>query len=533
MTQSFGKVSRIMELFTSLNRPLTVPEIRRELDYEKVSSIINTLWKRGHLLASEIRYILTLDNSNGRWKWSRSRQRWYVLANGDDKVVLPVTYKIFNRKLGKNVDVTENLVFAKYEETSRLSRNKNSIVLRVLKESEVALSSNEVSKITGLSKSQVRTALTDLVKQGKINRSGYFNPRLGRESQFPFGWLYYQTIEQYQRRLEKHDLLTGIKQRMYEHILMNTQVQRRLTPNKEFEEFPFNLNQYVIHEYMTDLLAIYKDVKRIELGSREVFYYIDRVLTDEEIQKQLQYWQNKSSEQRSFKNFLGHAHEQFVQTGLDMMWNQGDLKISDYWWEFSITKDGKKRYNVYKPRVSNPKKQFEFDRVLHCLLSPFTKRKVAREIILVFEMKYRGTLEPIHWYRFIRKLSDTFDFGTKFKTRDSLGREVEVRMPKFNVVPVIVIPWQGKEEIQTKNKKKINFAQMVISQGGIVLFTREFENYIREKVGKPVNFKRIFKKWYEKDEKEAELFTKYLLEYLGFAHLKEVKNGQKTGSLCR
>jgi hypothetical protein len=48
----------------------------------------------------------------------------------------------------------------------------------------------------------------------------------------------------------------------------------------------------------------------------------------------------------------GHAHEDFCHVALDQMWGSKDLKIEEMWWEFSITRDGKKRYTVYKNRAT-------------------------------------------------------------------------------------------------------------------------------------------------------------------------------------
>jgi hypothetical protein len=57
-------------------------------------------------------------------------------------------------------------------------------------------------------------------------------------------------------------------------------------------------------------------------------------------------------------------------------------------------------------------------------------------------------------------------------------------------------------------------------QGGIVLFTGEFESYIREKTGKQVNFMKMFRSWWaEKRAQNVETaheeeFTKLLLTFL-------------------
>jgi len=510
-----GAVGKILNTFSGNGKCLTVSDIQKATGLKKVDGKVHTLWSKGHLLASDIRYVLTLENSGNNWKWSRRRQRRYILANGEEQVTLPVSYMKYDRRFGKNVEVTEQLTFKKYENTIKISRDKNSKVLKALSESDVALSSEQVAKLASLSKGEARTALTDMVKQGKIERRGYFDLKTGRETKFPFGWLYFAKEEQYEKRLQRHDLLKGVKQRMYKHVLTNSKVQRRITLAREFEEFPFNYNSKTVSEFMNEMMVVYKDVKRIELNG-EVYYYADGILSQEEIDKQIEFWKRKDSDERSFSHFLGHAHEQFVQFSLDMMWNNKDLRISDYFWEFSVS-NGEKRYNVYKARASDPRKQFEFDRILHCLLSPFTNNKITREIILVFECKYRGRLDPYHWYRFIYKLADTHEFGTEIETKDLTGQVVRVRIPKFNVTPVIVIPWSGKDDIEVSNSgRKINFAQMILSQGGIVIYTREFERYVQEKTGKKIDFKRLFKKWFTKGEEQEE-FTKYLLEYLGFS----------------
>ena len=204
-----------------------------------------------------------------------------------------------------------------------------------------------------------------------------------------------------------------------------------------------------------------------------------------------------------------------MQVSLDTMWEDGELRISDYYWEFAM-KDGKKKYNVFKARASDPRKQYEFDRILHCLINPFSNERSTREIILIFEMKYRGELKAKFWDYFLDKLADTFDFGCIREVLDRYGNNVKVRVPKMNVVPVMVVPYQGKNNItihKGKNDIQVNFAQYVLMQGGILIFTNEFESYLRKKLRKAVSFKRMFKQWFRNEEEERE-FTRVSLEYL-------------------
>jgi ATP-dependent DNA ligase len=108
---------------------------------------------------------------------------------------------------------------------------------------------------------------------------------------------------------------------------------------------------------------------------------------------------------------------------------------------------------------------------------------------------------------------------TEARTID--GNRVKIRTTKCNIVPVIIIPWAGEKNIEIKNGEKLSLAQCVISQGGLVIFTSEFEKYLQKRTGKKVIFNKLFKTWLE-EGKEKE-FTTYLLEYL-FGSAKFLEN---------
>lgn len=58
----------------------------------------------------------------------------------------------------------------------------------------------------------------------------------------------------------------------------------------------------------------------------------------------------------------------------------------------------------------------------------------------------------------------------------------------------------------------VNFARYVQMQGGIVIYTGELERYLREKLGRRVNFQKVFREWYSDSEKHGE-FTSCLLKF--------------------
>ena len=504
-------------------KPRSLAEIKSALPHlTHVSQIVSRLWRQGYLLATDIKTIVVLKKEGGKWKWSRSRQRWYVLANGRDEAWYEVEYMRYDPKLMENVLCRERLKFMRYEAAEKGKKGITQRVYECILESPVALFADEVAQKTDLKVAQVSRALHELWRYRKIKRSGWFNPDVGREVRFERGWLYYVRLDQYEARLAQRDVLPEFKQNIYDYILRNTKLQKRLTPAREIEE-EFGLSKSgakFLATVIKEISSVYHDLKKVEIGG-EVFYYIDGFLSSDELKKEQEYWSRMISDKRSQKGLLGRAHEAFIQVGMDVMWNSGDFRISDYKWEFSIGRDGRKRYNVHKARVSNPRKTWEFDRVLHCYISPFSNRREPREIILVFEMKYRRKLTKAHWDNFIKKLADTYEFGCEITLKDVEGREVRVRIPRFNVVPIIVVPWKGDTDIEiqtTHGTRKVNFAQYVTMQGGLVLFTGEFENYLSKKRGKSVRFKRIFEAWLSGrrvlDKDEEKEFTKVLLEFL-------------------
>ena len=75
------------------------------------------------------------------------------------------------------------------------------------------------------------------------------------------------------------------------------------------------------------------------------------------------------------------------------------------------------------------------------------------------------------------------------------GGRVVAQVPKFNVVPVMIATWKGKDMIGVAGKM-VNFAQYVQMQGGIVIYTGELERYLREKLSRKVSFQKVFKEWY-------------------------------------
>jgi hypothetical protein len=505
-------------------KPRSLPEIKKALPHlngKSICSAVTRLWReRDYLLASELKHTISLQELPGnRFKWSRKKLRWYILNSGENPCTAVVSYPIFKKKLGRNVEIKETLVFKKASEVKDSQKTgATAKVLDALRQSEVAMFPEDFQN-NGISVKQAISALHSLYISRKIQRIGWVNPATGEESPFDRGWLYFADSKQAEARIARKDVLSGLKQEIYEFILLRAKAQRRFTRAKAIMKRFDLFGHMKITEIMDEISAVYKDLEK-EVINGETFYCIKGILAEDEIQLQREFWKSFGQKRSSFHGILGRAHESFVQIGLDQMWENNDLKISNYRWEFSIDKKGKKRYSKFYQRVRDPSKRWEFDRILHCTLAPFSD-KANNEIILVFEMKYRGRLGTDLWEAFLHKLADTWTFGYETKMRDVQGNRVVVRLRKHNVIPVIVVPWKGKDDIEVKmgkESRKVSFAEYVAMQGGMVLFTSEFEHYLEEKLDKKANFMKMFKAWWaghkSKEEASEEEFTRLLLSFL-------------------
>jgi hypothetical protein len=520
-------VDEIRQLMSD-GRPRNLPEIRNALprfNEKTICSTITRLWRQQRqLLASQLVSAYSLHEfAPNKFRWSRQKLRWYIAAKDQEPTSVKVQFVSYDKKLGRNVEVVKLLTFTSADEVKDSQKNGNiEKVLNHIKQSSIALFPGEVAKQVEIKPKQATSALTTLYLRKKVQRIGQVNRSTGEEGPYDKGWLYYVDRPQAEQRLCMRDVLSGKKQEIYDFISIRTNNQRSMTRAKAIMQ-RFDLMRYTkITEVMDEIIAAYPELEKESINN-ETFYYIKDVLSEEELTRQREFWRNQGQKRSSFHTVLGRAHESLVQIGIDRMWEAEAFRIANYRWEFSIEhKTGRKKYNKYYQRVRESGKRWEFDRILHCSLAPFSE-KGNNEIILVFEMKYRGKLDLDLWEAFLYKLADTWTFGYDAKVRTMEGIKVSTRLKKHNVIPVMVVPWAGKDDIEMVvggQMKKVNFAQYVLSQGGILLYTNEFERYLSENTGKPVSFQKMFKSWWAEkqaqkiDDIHEEEFTQLLVNYL-------------------
>lgn len=174
--------------------------------------------------------------------------------DSEDSVIADVTYEVFDRKRDTHITKKEKLVFTKYFQTQAKgnSYTYRERVIDFVEKSSVALLPCEISEQLGINKTKICRALFGLETQGKISKSGWIrddDPHR-RERTFDRGWLYYKVLAQLSRRLEKHDVLTGSKQLIYDRIRKTCEVHRHFTRLIDLARNELHMNPKTVAEYM-------------------------------------------------------------------------------------------------------------------------------------------------------------------------------------------------------------------------------------------------------------------------------------------
>ena len=488
-------------------KPRRLSEIE-ESGCRNLSSQVTRLYQTGRLWASDIRHIMTLKYS-GKWKWSRARTRWYIIPKSDDDSLrTEVMYEEWDKTARKNVLRTDVLEFKQHSGVYHKDiKSTPRLILEALENSPWALFSDEIAEQLKLKRRKVISALFTLSATKRVHRSGWIKSNESRrERAFDRGWLHYIRIQQLSARLAKRDVLAGTKQLIYETVRKHTEIHHQFVRLRDLTR-EMGMNPKTVADNVREIMDVYEDLKQVEI-SGDAFYYIDHILTSEEFEAEKKYWETEVSERSTYKNALGHSHEQFCQLAIDVMDEKGDFKIGQPWWEFVI-KNGKKRYRIYKPSIGDPRRRYEYDRILHIPLS-----LGKNELVLVFEAKYRGSLGEGYYRYFNEKLADTQGFGCVRKEEDMFGHEIQTRAVRHNVIPVFVIPTAGRDNVDIGRGHLVNFAQYVAIQGCLLVFTQEFERYLQAKFHRNIDFQKQFDTWYKTGQVSID-YTKYMLEYLG------------------
>ncbi|KXB05566.1 hypothetical protein AKJ50_00565 [candidate division MSBL1 archaeon SCGC-AAA382A13] len=510
-TSQSSKTEKVLEILSE-EGPLTTRMLKEKTGMSNLDSLMSNLWEKGYVLASPSVRTLELFEKNGKYTYKNRNERFYIKKKEEDRVTRRIKYETYNKRTDTKDTVTKKLEFTTRELAERQEySNTSQQIIEALTDSEIALFSSEIAEKIDLSKNQVRTGLSTLKKKRKVKQRGKFDPTKQKETWFENGYLYYLNRKQYKARLQERDVLSDYKQRLYDKVKENCELDNRMTPS--YQLFGKNQKNHD-RKSMKQIKAVYKDLEWAEVSSMTL-YYIEDELTDEEIKEQKEYWKKQFEKKSKEKVNIGYKHEDFFQLAVAKMEQESDLYVNSRF-DFRVARNGKLKHNMRVKRRSNPKRLYEFDRVLILELEPFyIESPESREIKLVFEAKYKKRISKRDIDNFLDKLADTYKFGSKRRVKLSEGYGyVEAYVPKLDVVPVFIMPSRGREF--KHNGERINTAQYAVKQGVKVLFTQEFERYLQKKSedGERRRFPKLFNEWYKDPENDQE-FRDFVLDKLG------------------
>jgi len=520
--------------FLDDGKPHSGSEIARETNVPNPYAVIWRLWEKGRVLGSPRMFSIRKVNlGGGRGRYSKRNERYYIKQeNGEKEKQETITFLSYNKKQGEDVTRTYILTFATIQNSSILNKNNHEDkerVLRLLRSSPFALFTFEIAEKLKIPKERVNSILVSLFKGRMIEKTGYFDPKYGRIIQFDRGFLYYVTNEQYERRRECHNLFTGQRQRIYDIVLRNLKTEKRFTPL--WEMFPYKVG--TAYDIIESISTVYSDFKKIEIAGKN-FFYIDGILNDDETAKQINYWTTYMSQKNSSSFGVGHGSEDFFEIAMRAIIANGLFRIKA-WWETRISK-GEIKFNITKTSLKDPRKFYEFDRVLHLKLYPFNDDNNERyvfEAILVFESKYRKFLDKRCWDEFIAKLSDSKDFG--FLRQEEIdGHITKIPTLKRNVVPIMILSHRGKiiEIVEGEKVEKTSLASYITRHGGLVIFVSQLEKFMSELTGQNCSFRRLFDD-YQGEVKDGAVkdFKTYLEKLFGSQLEKKIGKEEKVTRL--
>lgn len=86
-----------------------------------------------------------------------------------------------------------------------------------------------------------------------------------------------------------------------------------------------------VADYLEEVACVYTGLMKEEIAGSS-YYYLDGVLTEEELEMERAYAKERKSVESSYKLALGKVHEDFCQFAIEEMMKHGDFKIGEECW---------------------------------------------------------------------------------------------------------------------------------------------------------------------------------------------------------
>ena len=443
-----------------------------------VMSNLVELWQEGKIMRSREKVsVCHVERKPGKGKyWRKFTSYLWIRADsplmtpsGIVTVELPHTERYTLLESKKKV----NVVFISYSKTVMekakegwLSREE---VLKFFESRAVGTVSSEVAEYFKTPLNRASRILNKMRKKGLLERRGFFNRILGRETPFQGqikGYVYgLPGTDQAQKRIEQGKGLYSPHVNAMLIEIRKDSSQKRFTPYTKFDK---EIGQYETLKGVKILTQIYSNLTTVII-SGQGFIYDKKQFTQKDVEKQTWYWKRKISTQKRLSGRIGVFHEAFAQQTVDLALKNMQIKVT--FWRRIV--GGKEHYDI---RLSNAK---QIDRVLQ--VDFYSNDKLLWRHYYPIECKYyRGGATPQHLREFIDKLRFSREFGTEIELREG-NQSLQVHVIKQDVHPILISPYFKKETYRLAKQYHIELVP-----------TWLLAKLAGETVGKKLDMKKLF-----------------------------------------
>jgi predicted transcriptional regulator len=457
-----------------------------------VMTNLEKLWREGKIMRSRkimsVSYVEKRPGKGKYWRKGSLGHLWLrvdsplMTASGIVELELPHTERYTLEETKKKVNVT----FIPYKEKVAKSSKKwlrQKEVLEFFKSRKVGAVSGEVAEYFEASKTRAANTLNKMRKKGLLERRGFWNPALGRETPFKGqiqGYVYgLPGTDQAKKRIEQgKGLYSPHVNAMLIEIRKDSSL-KRFTP---YTKFTSEIGQNETVRGIKILTQIYPSLNTVII-SGQGFIYDKTQFAPEDIEKQTGYWERKISKQKRISGRIGIFHEAFAQQTTDLALKNMQIKVT--FWRRIV--GGKEHYDI---RLSNAK---QIDRVLQ--VDFYSNGKLLWRHYYPIECKYyRGGATPQHLREFIDKLRFSREFGTQIELREG-NQSLQVHVIKQDVHPILISPYFTKETYQLAKQYHIELVP-----------TWLLGKLAGETIGKKLDMKKLFKTYMKEGSGNMQTF---------------------------
>jgi len=478
-------IIRVREFFID-GRPHTPKETSSVSKH--AHSYMKKLFSQGFLLRS--RDLLSYDfvETHGKTaRWTRIRGYLYIQKGSPllkENNTLEMDFQrtekhthetVTERRVIQFINFDEAKVLQKSHYEKEISREK---IIKYFKKRGFGANVSAMAEDLKFNPQNLETSLNNLVKKGILARKGKWNPKLGRETLFRgriHGYVYGLDLDQCKKFIVMGEVLTPEANAILKEVMKNSD-EKRLTPLHIFLHSPYNYDSGSL-TYSSDILVnTFPSIVKTSSSTGLVFLYDRERLSENDIEKELAFWDRKLSKDKALGNIIGDAHEKIVQKCLD----EAGKGLKFDWKFLRVVRGNRISYQI---RLGSG---HEIDRILLVSTEP-----LGITHYYPIEAKHRKsgvTLEDV--MRFYDVLRRSFEYGCVLD--DGYGKET--RTIKANVTPIIVTPYILKDA-----------QKWAYEHGMIVLPTWKLTKFLSDKLGIRIDVVKLAKEYVNRKDRNQTL----------------------------